>query len=148
PKFFAGTTVTAERSPVDDDSGGRGTGIITDPPERPRNSDKSIRVSSRAGFDQMLKTGGRVSLDLANDLLRFYTGGRNDSAFSTIMLSLAQPLLRGAGAKVAAENLTQAERNVIYEIRSFSYFQDTFAYDIVRTYLQLVQQQDTVKNQY
>ncbi len=136
PQFFAGTTATAERSPVDEDLPGR------------PNSDKSFRLSSRAGFDQMLKTGGRVSLDLANDLLRFYSGGRNDSAFSTIMLSLAQPLLRGAGAKIAAENLTQAERNVIYEIRSFSYFQDTFAYDIVRTYLQLVQQQDTVKNQY
>ncbi len=67
---------------------------------------------------------------------------------STIALSLSQPLLRGAGAKIAAENLTQAERNVIYEIRNFSYFQDTFAFEIVTTYLRLIQQQDTVKNQH
>jgi outer membrane protein TolC len=127
PQFFAGSTVTGER-----DSSG----------------DESVRVANRLGVDTLFKTGGRVSLDLANDLLRFYTGGRGDSAVSTIALTLSQPLLRGAGAKVAAENLTQAERDVIYEIRSFSYFQDTFAFDIVTTYLRLVQQQDTVKNQY
>lgn len=127
PQFFAGTAVTGERS---------------------ANGDVSAAVRSGAGFEQAFKTGGKISLDLANDLLRFYTGGRSDSAISTIGLSLAQPLLRGAGAKIAAENLTQAERNVIYEIRSFSYYQDTFAYDIVTTYLRLVQQQDTVKNQY
>ena len=81
-------------------------------------------------------------------LLRFYTGDPRRSAVSTISLSLTQPLLRGAGAKIAAENLTQAERNVIYEIRTFSYYQDTFAFDIVSTYLRLLQQQDTVRNQY
>ena len=127
PQFFASTRVTGERS---------------------ENGDESISVANRLGFDTLLKTGGRVSLDLANDLLRFYTGGRADAAVSTIALTLSQPLLRGAGAKVAAENLTQAERDVIYEIRSFSYFQDTFAFDIVATYLRLVQQQDTVINQY
>lgn len=127
PQFFARSSVTGERA---------------------SNGDESMAVNSAAGLDMLLKTGGRVSLDLANDLLRFYTGGRSDSAVSTISLSLAQPLLRGAGAKIAAENLLQAERDVIYEIRSFSYFQDTFAFDIVSTYLRLVQQQDTVKNQY
>jgi outer membrane protein TolC len=116
--------------------------------ERSPNGDESIAVANRAGFDTLLKTGGRVSLDLANDLLRFYTGRRGDSAISTVALSLSQPLLRGAGAKIAAENLTQAERNVIYDIRAFSYYQDTFAFDIVTTYFRLVQQQDTVKNQY
>lgn len=127
PQFFAGTTVTGEREP---------------------NGDTSVSVANRIGVDKLFKTGGRIGLDLGNDLLQFYTGGRSDSALSTIALSLSQPLLRGAGAKVAAENLTQAERDVIYEIRGFSYYQDTFAFDIVTTYLRLLQQQDTVKNQY
>jgi outer membrane protein TolC len=127
PQFFAGSTVAGHRN---------------------SNGDTSVSVANRVGFDTLLKTGGRVGLDLGNDLLRFYSGGGARSAVSTIALTLSQPLLRGAGAKVAAENLTQAERNVIYEIRSFSYFQDTFAFDIVTTYFRLVQQQDTVKNQY
>lgn len=127
PQFFARSTVEGERD---------------------ANGDQSVSVANRAGFSKLFKTGGRVGLDLANDLLRFYTGGRSDSAFSTITLSLSQPLLRGAGAKIAAENLTQAERDVIYEIRGFSYYQDTFAFEILTTYLRLLQQQDTVKNQY
>jgi outer membrane protein TolC len=127
PQFFAGTTVTGERSP---------------------DGEKSLRGSTRAGMDTLVKTGGRIGLDIANDLLRFYTGDPRKSAVSTISLNLVQPLLRGAGSKIAAENLTQAERNVIYEIRSFSYFQNTFAFDIVSTYLRLLQQQDSVRNQY
>ena len=127
PQFFAASTLRGEHDP---------------------NGDESVSVANRLGMDTLFKTGGRISLDLANDLLRFYTGGRADSAFSVIGLALSQPLLRGAGAKVAAENLTQAERNVIYEIRDFSYFQDTFAFDVVTTYFRLLQQQDTVKNQY
>ena len=127
PQFFAASTLRGEHDP---------------------NGDENVSVANRLGMDTVFKTGGRVSLDIANDLLRFYTGGRADSAFSVIALALSQPLLRGAGAKIAAENLTQAERNVIYEIRDFSYFQDTFAFDIVTTYFRLLQQQDTVKNQY
>ncbi len=127
PHFFGGTTVAGERS---------------------SNGERSGSVGTRAGMDAALKTGGRIGLDVANDLLRFYTGDPRKSAFSTISLSLAQPLLRGAGAKIAAENLTQAERDVIYEIRSFSYYQHTFSFDIVSTYFRLLQQQDTVRNQY
>jgi outer membrane protein TolC len=127
PQFFAGTDVTASRAP---------------------GEDPSVRFATDAGLAQALKTGGRVAINLANDIVHFYSGGRSDTALSTIALSLSQPLLRGAGAKIAAENLTQAERDVIYAIRDFSYYQDTFAFDIVETYLRLVQQQDTVRNQY
>jgi len=148
PQFFAGTTAEAQAVPLNAPDAPRYGIFPRNGPENPPDQEVSLAVRSRAGVSQMLKTGGRISLDLANDLLRFYTGGRSDSAASTIALSLAQPLLRGAGAKIAAENLTQAERNVIYEIRSFSYYQDTFAFDIVTTYLRLVQQQDTVINQY
>jgi outer membrane protein TolC len=126
PQFFARSTVSGER-----DAGG-----------------SAMRANNRIGMETLFKTGGRVSLDIANDLLRFTTGGRRDQALTTIGLSLAQPLLRGAGAAIVAENLTQAERNVIYGVRTFSYYQETFAYDILATYLRLLQQQDTVKNQY
>lgn len=127
PQFFAGTI---------------GEGV------RAADGRSSFEVRSRAGMDLLLKTGGQLSLDLANNILQFYTGGSGKRAASTIGLTLTQPLLRGAGAKIIAENLTQAERNVIYEIRDFTYFQDTFAFDIVTTYFRLVQQQDTVRNQY
>jgi outer membrane protein TolC len=105
-------------------------------------------LGSTAGVGWLLRSGGRVSATLANDILRFYTGRNPGTLASQLTLNLSQPLLRGAWADVAAENLTQAERNVIYEVRSFSQFQRTFALDIVSTYYRILRQKDTVKNNY
>jgi outer membrane protein TolC len=46
------------------------------------------------------------------------------------------------------ENLTQAERNVIYEVRSFAHYERTFAVDITTSYFRLLRQKDTVRNEY
>ncbi len=141
--YFSALNLTAERFEFAPQFFAGGA-LATD-----RDEDGKIHAEGvRAGFTRALKSGGTLSLNLANDLLRFYSGGRVDSGVSTIALNLTQPLLRGAGAKIAAENLTQAERDVIYEIRSFRYFQDTFAFGIASDYLDLVRQQDTVKNEY
>ncbi|MFT5905902.1 MAG: outer membrane protein TolC [Cryomorphaceae bacterium] len=99
-------------------------------------------------ISQNLTTGGNYSLALANDLLRYFTGDPRRSASSLISLNILQPLLRGAGSKVAAERLTQANRNVIYSIRDYHHFQNTFSKDIVILYLRLMQQKESVRNQY
>jgi outer membrane protein TolC len=57
----------------------------------------------------------------------------------SITLSLTQPLLRGAGSDIATEVLTQAERNVVYEIRDFTHFRNEFALEIFGDYLNLLQ---------
>ena len=41
-------------------------------------------------------------------------------------LSIVQPFLRGGGRAVTLENLTLAERNLLYEIRSFARFRQEF----------------------
>jgi outer membrane protein TolC len=108
----------------------------------------AMRANNSITLGTVLKTGGAITLDVANDLLRFTTGNRSDRTITTIGLNLSQPLLRGAGADIVAENLTQFERNVIYQVRTFAYYQQTFAFEILSTYLRLLQQQDTVKNNY
>ncbi|MBI3414812.1 MAG: TolC family protein [Verrucomicrobia bacterium] len=127
PKFFGSVSATRARTSAGDQTG---------------------EVQSTVGVTQALKSGASLGLSIANDLLRYYTGDPRRSAVSTISANLAQPLLRGAGVEIAAENLKQSERNVIYEIRSFSRFQDTFALDIISTYYRLLQQKDTVRNEY
>jgi len=127
PKFFAGSTVSATRY---------------------ENADVSGQVSSQVGVDQLLKSGASLGLTIANDLLRFYTGDARPAATTLVSVDLLQPLLRGGNSKIVEENLTQAERNIVYEIRSFSHFQHTFALDIVATYYRQLQQKDTVRNEY
>jgi outer membrane protein TolC len=127
PHFLAGSTASTSR-----DSSKEQTG----------------KVTSHVGVDQLLRTGAQLSLSIVNDVLRYYTGDPRPMATTQMTASLVQPLLRGAGAEIVAENLTQSERNVLYEVRTFSRFQNTFAIDIVTTFYRLLQQKDTVRNEY
>jgi outer membrane protein TolC len=116
-----------------------------------RESDKDLRLDSngnRFGFTQLLKTGGTVSATLANDMVRYFTGDPRRSITTVMSVNFMQPLLRGAGQDIVAENLTQSERDVIYEIRDFALFQQTFAVGVISQYVRLLQQQDQVRNSY
>lgn len=96
-------------------------------------------------LSKVLKTGGQISTTLANDLVLYFDG---KPKVPSITLTLTQPLLRGAGAAMAAEVLTQAERNVAYAIRNYSHYQKTFAIDTVTEYFRLLQSKDSVRNSY
>ncbi|MBI3877114.1 MAG: hypothetical protein HY300_14355 [Verrucomicrobia bacterium] len=97
---------------------------------------------------QLLRTGGTVTASLANDLTSYFVGSPGRTATSVLSLNLSQPLLRGFGADIAAESLTQSERDVIYEIRNFALFQQTFASDVVTIYFRQLQRKDAVRNGY
>jgi len=128
PNFFAGTAGSLQRS-----SG----------PEVAGN------LNSQAGVAQLLKSGGRLGASIFNDLLRYYTGDPRRSAVSSMSVNLVQPLLRGFGKNnPAVEALTQAERNVVYAVRDFSFFQDDFSLEIVNDYFRLLAQKDVVRNRY
>ena len=112
------------------------------------NGDRNGSSGADLGFNKALKSGGALGLTIANDLLKFYTGNPRRSAVSTISFNLTKPLLRGNGRKIVGENLTQAERNVVYAVRDYSQFQKEFAVDIVNFYFQLLQDKDFIRNNY
>jgi hypothetical protein len=117
--------------------------------DRLSNGEKVGTLNSRLGFNQFLKTGGNLGLSIANDLLRYYTGDPRKSVISVLSANLAQPLLRGFGKyNAAVEALTQAERNVIYAVRDFNFFQQQYAVSIVSDYFNLLAQKDIVRNRY
>lgn len=117
--------------------------------DRLSDGEKLGSVRSRVGATQLLKTGGSLGLTVANDLLRYYTGDPRKSVVSVISVNLFQPLLRGFGKyNPAVESLTQSERNVIYAVRSYSFFQQEYAISIVSDYFNLLAQKDIVRNRY
>ncbi len=117
--------------------------------DRLSDGEKLGSVRSRIGATQLLKTGGSLGLTVANDLLRYYTGDPRKSAVSVISVNLVQPILRGFGKyNAAVESLTQAERNVIYAVREYSFFQQEYAISIVSDYFNLLAQKDIVRNRY
>jgi outer membrane protein TolC len=112
-----------------------------------------VGANTRLSVSKLLKTGGSLSLTLANDLFRWYAGpgapSNRNTARNIVSVNLLQPLLRGFGVNdPAVENLTQAERNLVYAIRDYSQFQDRFAVDIVNDYFQLLQIRSDLRNSY
>jgi outer membrane protein TolC len=108
-------------------------------------------LTTNFSISQALATGGLVVFDFTNTLISRFTGfefsnGTNHSNSSQIDISFTQPLLRGFGPAVAQEPLVQAERNVVYQLRSFERFRQEFAVTVATSYFSLVQQLDTIAN--
>ncbi|HYE30856.1 MAG TPA: TolC family protein [Methylomirabilota bacterium] len=105
-------------------------------------------ISSRGsvGVNWLLRTGGRLSADFTTDFLYFITGNNPYSTRSRLAATLSQPLLRGAGYKVAMENLTQSERDVLYALRNFVQFRKAFSVQVASAYYNVLQNRDTMRN--
>ena len=128
---FSGADVDLERSRSDAIGGGK----VTD-----TESDATFTLS------KALKAGGTLTASLANDLTMYFDG--SGPQVPGLTLSLAQPLLRGSGQKMAQEILTQSERDLVYSIRTFSRYQQTFLVNRTSEYLELLFQKNKVRVQW
>ncbi|MEO5801949.1 MAG: TolC family protein [Verrucomicrobiota bacterium] len=108
--------------------------------------DRSVSVRSGVGVDWLLRTGGRVAADFSTDFLRYVAGDPRAVSSSLLVGTFSQPLLRGAGYKIALENLTQAERNLLYALRDFTRFRKEFSVEIASAYYGVLQNRDAVRN--
>jgi len=102
--------------------------------------------SAQAGWDKKLASGAALSTALAVDLANLFTMGGASSLGLAADATISVPLMRGSGRYIVQEPLTQAERNVIYAIYDFERFKRTFAVDVARGYLAVLQQMDEVDN--
>jgi len=101
-----------------------------------------------AGLEQtqLLGDGVLVTTNLAIDWIRFLAGDPRTSLRSVLSASFTAPLLGAGAGKLALEKLTQAERNVLYKIRSFNRYRKIFVVDIVSEYYGVLQERDAVTN--
>jgi outer membrane protein TolC len=110
------------------------------------DADETLEHQAGLGFNQMLADGAQISASIAYDWLRYLTGDPRASIGSVLSATVTQPLLRGAGRRIAQENLTQAERNVLYQIRTFNRYRQEFVVSIVGDYYRVLQRRDAVTN--
>lgn len=95
---------------------------------------------------RLFRNGMLATANLGVNIARLLTGERGSSLGLFGDASITVPLLRGAGEFVVTEPLRQAERNVIYALYSFQQFRRSFAVQIARDYLQVLEQLDQVRN--
>lgn len=109
-------------------------------------AEHTLTASGGVGFSALSRIGTRLAADLTTDFTRLFTGGRKDISNSNLAVTLAQPLLRGAGSLSVSEPLTQAERTVLYSIRDFTQYRKTFTIDVTTQYYRTLQARDAAKN--
>ncbi len=112
-----------------------------------RGGTPSTTTSGSFGVSQILPTGGTFALSSGLSFLRSPTPSARDVYTSNLNFSLNQPLLRGAGYEVSHEALTQAERNMVYEVRSFELFRQDHAISIASDYFDLVSERTQLLNE-
>ncbi len=108
-------------------------------------------LGGKFGVSKLLPAGGQVAVELANNTLWFFSGPNQTNSASVLSYSLVQPLLAGAGRKVVMENLTQSERNLLYQARTLARFRQSLFTNVVSdttgSYLNLIQQTQVIRNQ-
>jgi len=105
------------------------------------DSTKGTALSISKNF----KNGAQLVTSAGIDIVNLLTEGISTKSF-TYDGSISIPLLRGAGAYVASESLTQAERDLIYSLYTFERYKATFAVSIVQAYMNVLSQEDQVTN--
>ncbi len=118
--------------------GGQIRGIADQSADLSLNNNLSASVRSPAGT--------RIVASFVNTFLRSVVGGRGFDGSSILNLTLTQPLLEGSGSRIVREPLTQAERDVVYAVRSFERFRGDFAISLASDYWNLCSQQNDLTN--
>ena len=93
------------------------------------NQLSTLNVGTLAGVGKLADNGTRILASFANSLV-FNFVGRNPAqptVKSFLPIQALVPFLRGGGRAVTLEALTQAERSLLYSIRSFVKFRQEFA---------------------
>lgn len=122
---------------------GRATGDYS----RSRGGENEEIASKAAlGFNRLLASGAAITTKVTAAWVDILTGNYQSGLTSIFKAAITQPLLRGSDPKIVQEDLTQSERDMVYQIRTFNRFRKTFVVDIITRYYQLLQLWDIVKN--
>jgi outer membrane protein TolC len=114
---------------------------ITESPEQ-----KTIKAEGGVEKTFVTPDGILLNTSLVFDWARFITGDTRTTLSGVLSGTLDIPLLGNGAGKTAWENLTQTERNVLYQIRTFNRYRQTFVVDTINAYYGVLQNKDGVTN--
>ena len=107
---------------------------------------QQLNASPMVGFSRLLQDGTLITTNLTLAWVDILTGDFRSGLAGIFSAAISKPLLRGSQREIVMENLTQAERNTLYQIRTFSRFRKTFVVSIITQYYMVLQQYDRLKN--
>ncbi|MEI7947321.1 MAG: TolC family protein [bacterium] len=108
-------------------------------------SDPRIEAATSADFSRRFESGTVMAGGLALDVSRLLSSDWSSLGLAGD-LSMTIPLLRGSGREIVREPLTQAERNLVYAIRKFEFYRQTYAVTITDRFFAVLEYAQRLKN--
>ncbi len=109
-------------------------------------ADEAYTEGANIGIQRLLATGAHIGLNLTTSWVQVLTGNAEGGLANILTVAFSQPLLRGSDPNIVLENLTQAERDLLYQIRSFNRFRKEFVVSTISQYYRVLQMYDAAEN--
>jgi outer membrane protein TolC len=107
---------------------------------------EAIQEKGSFGVQKMFATGATIGANITSSWINILSGNADGGLAHIFTVVASQPLLRGSDPNVVLENLTQAERDTLYQVRLFNRFRKAFVVEIITSYYQVLQASDAVQN--
>jgi outer membrane protein TolC len=107
-----------------------------------------VSASGPVNAGWLIRDVGRLSAQMTADFVRYVSGPPNAVAQSTLLATFTRPLLRNAAFKKELEDLTQAERQTVYDLRDFTQYRKDFAVQVARAYYGVLGNRDSARNNF
>lgn len=116
---------------------GNGTDVDYNHSNQAGITTNQLGIASGAAVEKVMSTGGQLLASFANDIVLTFNGpsGFATDVSSQLFAQISQPLLQ---RDRVFENLTQAERDVVYAARDYARFRKQFFRDIASDYYRLL----------
>jgi hypothetical protein len=121
------------------------TGVQYSGGQRDVDFRSALAVTNSVGVRQQLPYGGEIVAQALVDFVNALSDSAESGERAELVLSGTIPLLRGAGM-VNLEPLIRAERELVYEVRSFEDFRRSFAVQVATQYFRLLSLQNSIAN--
>lgn len=110
-------------------SGAVGLGGLTN--SSPAGAFGGLPTAGTWSINKAFTTGSQLAVNFANQLVWQFSGNDDFTPTTVLNFTLLQPLLRGAGRDRIMEQLTLAERLLLYNVRIMEQYRQAFYVDTV-----------------
>jgi outer membrane protein TolC len=107
-----------------------------------------VTVNGQVSASWLIRDVGRLTTAFTFDFLRFVTGDPRVTTSSQLAAQFTRPLWRDAGFKTQMEQLTQAERDLLYAVRDFTRYRRDFSVQVATAYYGVLGLRDVVRNNF
>jgi outer membrane protein TolC len=107
---------------------------------------EAIEDKASVGVQKLLETGAIVGVNVTLSWIDVLSGDARGGLSRMLTVAGTQPLLRGSDPNIVLENLTQAERDLLYQVRSFNRYRKEFVVSIIDQYYEVLKAYDRLEN--